>query len=49
MSQRRHTGLHAYWLMTLAAKGAEGEFPGIAASPISPLSMVALEESVGGA
>ena len=33
----------------LNGKGLRGNSPGIAASPISLLSIVALEESVGGA
>ena len=33
----------------IVAGALRGNFPGIAASPISLLSMVALEESVGGA
>ena len=44
----RHTGLRAYWLMTLVA-GAEGEFPGNFSVSYLSLAMVALEEFVGGA
>ena len=45
-----HTGLRAHWLMTLVeGGGVRGNSPGIAASPISLLFMVALEESIGGA
>ena len=40
----RHSRLRAHWLMALVGRGAEGEVcilrsPGIAASPISLLSM----------
>ena len=51
VTARRHSRLLAHWLMTIEAGGGgvRGNSQGIAASPISLSSMVALEESVGGA
>ena len=46
----RHSRLRVHWLMYwLSGGGLRGNSPGIAASPIALLSMVALEKSVGGA